>query len=375
MYENKTEKTPNSPATDVSKPSAPQLTKFHTVYKRQADVGIQRDVKEITLLMNKMTDKNYDKISNDLFESLEYVMKEYAGNSELVKITDNLNNIIKFNSAYSTIYSKFYKLLIEKYGTLFVEGLEKINVLFEETMTNIWCVDPDEDYDTQRDLESCVDSGTLKLETSAFSNFNDSMLPTDGSGTISGIITRDYFGDNRVMMLNTKDDVNFDSSRCDPLFADDFSSNNLNNWMVVNVNGEQEWEITPYGNPAPSAKISGYSGGSNANEDLLITNSIDVSSLSTVTLNFQSVVRYNGPSLEVYASSDYSGGDPTTDGNWSELSVILDTDNSSWSSWTDSGNVDLSSYAGGNLYIAFKYVSTSSASATYEIDNVLLTGE
>ena len=255
---------------------------------------------------------------------------------------------------------------------LYVSGL---SAQFSAGLDGLTYVDPDEDYDTQRDLESCVDSGTLKLETSAFSNFNDSMLPTDGSGTISGIITRDYFGDNRVMMLNTKDDVNFDSSRCDPLFADDFSSNNLNNWMVVNVNGEQEWEITPYGNPAPSAKISGYSGGSNANEDWLITNSIDVSSLSTVTLNFQSVVRYNGPSLEVYASSDYSGGDPTTDGNWSELSVILDTDNSSWSSWTDSGNVDLSSYAGGNLYIAFKYVSTSSASATYEIDNVLLTGE
>ena len=255
---------------------------------------------------------------------------------------------------------------------LYVSGL---SAQFSAGLDGLTYVDPDEDYDTQRDLESCVDSGTLKLETSAFSNFNDSMLPTDGSGTISGIITRDYFGDNRVMMLNTKDDVNFDSSRCDPLFADDFSSNNLNNWMVVNVNGEQEWEITPYGNPAPSAKISGYSGGSNANEDWLITNSIDVISLSTVTLNFQSVVRYNGPSLEVYASSDYSGGDPTTDGNWSELSVILDTDNSSWSSWTDSGNVDLSSYAGGNLYIAFKYVSTSSASATYEIDNVLLTGE
>ena len=255
---------------------------------------------------------------------------------------------------------------------LYVSGL---SAQFSAGLDGLTYVDPDEDYDTQRDLESCVDSGTLKLETSAFSNFNDSMLPTDGSGTISGIITRDYFGDNRVMMLNTKDDVNFDSSRCDPLFADDFSSNNLNNWMVVNVNGEQEWEITPYGNPAPSAKISGYSGGSNANEDWLITNSIDVSSLSTVTLNFQSVVRYNGPSLEVYASSDYSGGDPTNDGNWSELSVILDTDNSSWSSWTDSGNVDLSSYAGGNLYIAFKYVSTSSASATYEIDNVLLTGE
>ena len=255
---------------------------------------------------------------------------------------------------------------------LYVSGL---SAQFSAGLDGLTYVDPDEDYDTQRDLESCVDSGTLKLETSAFSNFNDSMLPTDGSGTITGIITRDYFGDNRVMMLNTKDDVNFDSSRCDPLFADDFSSNNLDNWTVVSVTGEQQWEITPYGNPAPSAKISGYSGGSNENEDWLITSTIDLSSLSTVTLNFQSVVRYNGPSLEVYASSDYSGGDPTSDGNWTELSVTLDTDSSSWSSWTDSGNIDLSSYAGGNVHIAFKYVSTSSASATYEIDNVLLTGE
>jgi len=250
-----------------------------------------------------------------------------------------------------------------------------LSAQFSSGLEGLTYVDPDEDYDTQRDIESCVDSGTLKLETSAFSNFNDSMLPTEGSGTITGIITRDYFGDNRVMMLNTKDDVNFDSSRCDPLFADDFSSNNLDNWTVVSVTGEQQWEITPYGNPAPSAKISGFSGGSNANEDWLITGTIDLSSLSTVTLNFQSVVRYNGPSLEVYASSDFSGGDPTSDGNWTQLSVTLDTDSSSWSSWTDSGNIDLSSYAGGNVYIAFKYISTSSASATYEIDNVLLTGE
>jgi hypothetical protein len=121
--------------------------------------------------------------------------------------------------------------------------------------------------------------------------------------------------------------------------------------------------------------MSGFSGGSNVNEDWLITSQIDLSSLSTVTLNFQSVVRYSGPSLQVYISSDYSGGNPSLDGNWEELSVVLDTDDSSWSSWTDSGNVDLSSYAGSNVYIGFKYISTSSNSATYEIDNVLVTGE
>ena len=259
-----------------------------------------------------------------------------SGNSySLVPLALNLSDI---NDSHVGVY-------VSALGAQFSSGLDGLTY-----------VDPDEDYDTQRDLESCVDSGTLKLETSAFSNFNDSMLPTEGSGTISGIITRDYFGDNRVMMLNTKDDVNFDSSRCDPLFADDFSSNNLDNWTVVSVIGDQEWEITPYGNPAPSAKMSGYSGGNNVNEDWLITSAIDLSSLTTATLNFQSVVRYSGPSLEVYISTDYSGGDPSSDGNWTELSVILDTDDSSWSSWTDSGNVDLNSYLGDNVYIGFKYI-------------------
>ena len=294
---------------------------------------------------------------------------------EISEITENnaATCILRSSNSYSLVpLALNLSEINDMHIGVYVSGL---SAQFASSLGGLTYVDPQEDYDTQRDLESCVDAGTLKLETSAFSSFNDKMLPVEGSGTISGIITKDYFGDNRVMMLNTTDDVNFDSSRCDPLFSDDFSSNSLNNWTVVNVEGEQIWEITPYGNPAPSAKISGFSGGSNSNEDWLITSAIDLTSLTTVTLNFQSVVRYSGPSLEVYVSTDYSGGNPSSDGNWQELSVVLDTDDSSWSSWTDSGNVDLSSYSGGNVFIGFKYVSTTSNSATYEIDNVLITGE
>ena len=294
---------------------------------------------------------------------------------EISEITENnaATCILRSSNSYSLVpLALNLSEINDMHIGVYVSGL---SAQFASSLGGLTYVDPQEDYDTQRDLESCVDAGTLKLETSAFSSFNDKMLPVEGSGTISGIITKDYFGDNRVMMLNTTDDVNFDSSRCDPLFSDDFSSNSLNNWTVVNVEGEQTWEITPYGNPAPSAKISGFSGGSNSNEDWLITSAIDLTSLTTVTLNFQSVVRYSGPSLEVYVSTDYSGGNPSTDGNWQELSVILDTDDSSWSSWTDSGNVDLSSFSGANVFIGFKYVSTTSNSATYEIDNVLVTGE
>ena len=249
-----------------------------------------------------------------------------------------------------------------------------INSQFASGLEGLPYVEPTEQYDTQRDLESCVDSGFLKLETSAFSNFNDRILPTEGSGFIVGIITRDYFGDNRVMVLNSADDVSFDVARCDPLFSDDFSSNTLNNWFVKSVVGAQEWEITPYGNPAPSAKMSGFSGGSVENEDWLISKPVNLNGLSSAALTFQSVVRYSGPELTVYIGTDYNEGNPNDDGNWDLISATLDTDDTSWSSWTDSGNIDLSSYVGQTIYIAFKYVSNSS-SATYEIDNVLVTGE
>ena len=122
-------------------------TTFLAATKRKADIGIQRDIKEITLLLNKMTDKNYEKISSDLFESFEYVLKEYHGNDELEKITDNLNNIIKYNAAYSNVYSKFYKVVVDKYGKLFMQGIEKINTIFEQSINDIWFVDSDEDYD------------------------------------------------------------------------------------------------------------------------------------------------------------------------------------------------------------------------------------
>ena len=65
--------------------------------------------------------------------------------------------------------------------------------------------------DNQRDLESCVDSGAIKVETSAYASFQDNLLPTQGSGTLSAVVTRSYDGDDRVIMLNSIDDVMFNS--------------------------------------------------------------------------------------------------------------------------------------------------------------------
>ena len=64
--------------------------------------------------------------------------------------------------------------------------------------------------------------------------------------------------------------------------SDNFSSNNLDNWTQFSVEGEQVWDITPYGNPAPSARISGYAGGNVVNEELSKSVIVDMNQIETM---------------------------------------------------------------------------------------------
>ena len=241
--------------------------------------------------------------------------------------------------------------------------------------TTTFASESNDSFDGERLLESCATGSSVILSTSTFSDFKGLPLPAN-RGSIDGVLTRDYFDDFYTIYINTPEAINFDNDlRCDPLFEDDFSAGNLDKWTPYNVTGTQEWYYNTFGNPDDSATMSGYAGGAQTNEDWLISLPIDLSNTPSAFLTFQTVKRYNGNDIEVFYATDYNGGDPTTDGTWVALSPTLDTNTGSWSSWTDSGSLDLSAAAGGNVFIAFKYTSTSSAAATWEADNVKVSAE
>ena len=241
--------------------------------------------------------------------------------------------------------------------------------------TTTFASETNDSFDGERLLESCATGSSVILSTSTFSDFKGLPLPAN-RGSIDGVLTRDYFDDFYTIYINTPEAINFDNDlRCDPLFEDDFSAGNLDKWTPYNVTGTQEWYYNTFGNPDDSATMSGFSGGAQTNEDWLISLPIDLSNTPSAFLTFQTVKRYNGNDIEVFYATDYNGGDPTTDGTWVALSPTLDTNTGSWSSWTDSGSLDLSAAAGGNVFIAFKYTSTSSSAATWEIDNVKVSAE
>ncbi|WP_242156199.1 DUF5689 domain-containing protein [Aestuariivivens sediminis] len=249
------------------------------------------------------------------------------------------------------------------------------NVQFDLDLQGKTFLDPNDDFDTQRNIRSCDSDFEFPIETSSFANFTQVPLPLDAKGTLSGIITQSYGGKEKVMVLNDIDDIDFTDARCDPVFFDTFSQGNLNNWTIYSTLGDETWYYNSYGNPRDSATMSGFNGENQPNDDWLISNAIDLSPYSAATLTFQSVVRYSGPSLEVYMSTNYKGGDPNSDGTWVMLNANLDTNTGSWSSWKDSGDIDVSEAVGGNLFIAFRYRSTVTGSSTYEIDNVKVRGE
>ena len=143
--------------------------------------------------------------------------------------------------------------------------------------------------------------------------------------------------------------------------ADFKSEATLLDYEAVNVTGVQTWEETQsYG-----AKMSGFDGGSNENEDWLISPSIDLSSFSNSLLQVNQVLNYGSyESVSVLVSIDYTGDAAAA--NWDVLNLINVPTGTSWSPVL-SEELNLSAYDGETINLAFKYTSTSSASATWEI--------
>jgi len=153
--------------------------------------------------------------------------------------------------------------------------------------------------------------------------------------------------------------------------SEDFESNTLGTWSEYSVTGEQVWYVDDFsGNHF--AKMSGYSGGPQPNDDWLISPPLNMDNYVNETLTFLTASNYDGPVLEVKISTDYDGMSDPYSATWTDL--VADLSPGGWA-WTESGNVDISGFNGTSVYVAYKYTSTDSEAATWEVDDILIVGE
>lgn len=102
-----------------------------------------------------------------------------------------------------------------------------------------------------------------------------------------------------------------------------------------------------------------------ASESWLISPELDLTDVTTATLTFMHIINYAGDMANEQTLWVTEAG--TQD--WTQVTIPTYPAGNSWDK-VSSGDIDLSAYAGKKIQFAFKYVSTTSAAATWEVYNV-----
>lgn len=120
-------------------------------------------------------------------------------------------------------------------------------------------------------------------------------------------------------------------------------------------------------------KASAYVGQAYAAESWLVSPGIDLAGVSTATLKFDQAVNYASPqgALSMMISANYNGDINAAD--WTELDVDQWPAGNNWTFMNSTA--DLTGFVGQTVTVAFKYTSTTSASATWEVKNFVVVGE
>jgi len=157
------------------------------------------------------------------------------------------------------------------------------------------------------------------------------------------------------------------------VFEHEFSGS-LGNFTTVNVLGDQDWFYDEYQGTG-YAKMSGYAGGAVPNEDWLISPEIDLSGITNSALNVYQAINYLGgqwEQVQIMVSVDYNGTDPSA-ATWTEIVPATKPTGSNWT-FVQSEDMDISAFDDETIHVAFKYTSSDSNAATWEVGKVVVKG-
>jgi hypothetical protein len=211
---------------------------------------------------------------------------------------------------------------------------------------------------------------TLVVRTSSYASFAGKFTPA-GPGDIVGIIGN-FNGTPQLTIRDLSDLKNFDPNLPVPvtLLNEAFNASPVG-WTIFSAASDKDWL---YSSTEKAMEANGY-GGDIASDDWLITPALNLSGTYTARiLTFSTWTQYtdNGTTtpIECKISTNYTGGNPGA-ATWTNLPATFPAYHSQ--TWTSSGNVDLQSYAGQTVYIAFRYVSSgtgSNSTSKWRLDNV-----
>lgn len=149
-------------------------------------------------------------------------------------------------------------------------------------------------------------------------------------------------------------------------FAQDFNacaSALPGGWTQFSAAGDQTWACTTFGRTGNGVQVNGFVTGTGAvaNQDWLISPRLSLTGFNFPLLSFASRVRFDGPSLKLLVSTNYSGSGNPAAATWAELNGQFPAANSDV--WTQASNINLAAFKQPGVYVAFVYASSPEAGA------------
>ena len=263
-------------------------------------------------------------------------------------------------------------------------------VFFPSNLEGKAYVDPTEDFDTQRKIQTCQTVGyaDLLIETSSFASFANKALPI-GGGFLNAVVSKDYSGDFLVLVLNTSEDVTMTGDRCTTRSESDFpiilleenfetasGEITITDWINYREEGTKSWRsYSDTYAQSKAARMGSKSSGDAATITWLITKGVDLDYTTEEFLSFETSNSFaNGSNLEVLISTDWDGAATNiTTANWTILPARIVSNGEGFKNWVHSTFVNLSDYTG-TIFIAFRYTGNGNVyfDGTYELDNITI---
>lgn len=153
------------------------------------------------------------------------------------------------------------------------------------------------------------------------------------------------------------------------IFEEKFTANE-GDFTIKNVTlpegSSYVWKWEQYQTNPPYMKASAYVGGSNkASESWLISPAINLFDATKATLVFKHAHKFGVDKTKELTLWATEAGKEA----WEQLTIPNYGSGESWT-MVSSGNIDLSKYAGKEVQVGFKYVSTTEGAPTWEVNDV-----
>ena len=231
--------------------------------------------------------------------------------------------------------------------------------------------------------------GSIYLRTSGFADFSNVKTPR-GNGTVTAVFS--VFKTEKQLLIRDTSDIQMNGLRCTGpgvklLLSEDFENSSPNvdmllpGWKNIAESGNKLYQ-GKLSNNNKYAELTAFASNQPAIVTWFITPPVSLGGTANEVLSFKTKDGFdNGATLQVFASTNYDGGNTPWKAKWVLLKATISKGSVSGfpKEWVPSGNISLNSFSD-KAYIAFRYDGADPATpvdkrtTSFQLDNVRIVG-